>query len=1208
MTDDKVRGSSWCDAITGLPEQMDAITSTASLTVVSAGAGTGKTQTLSQRFAWLLANDPECRVDQILVLTFTEKAAREMQSRIRETIIDWHRCYPEELSHLSVSIRFIEDAYISTIHSFAMKIIRESGLVLNLDPEAVIVPAPKEEVWWNDFSSALGSVSEVQLLSLLSDEWKARAEELFADENFSDFVNSYSPAKLAEAAKDAAETLGSCGRNPEDLWDQSMELLLQDVAEKQGIFRGIWDLWQENVFPAVREFLYSKPDKSFEKLRDIAIEFSGKEPTNENIEEFARLLLFEGLAKLPGNSKQKAAIEDALQSKLKSWRDDTAKDVLMATIPSERENVLLSLLNRTCSIGWQCWESLRHRDGILSHNDLIRYAGDVLLKTPEYGTKFRHILIDEFQDTDGLQDNLIRALWREGVNTLFVVGDLKQSIYRFRHADLSIFQRYIDMAKQSEDKYYKYITLDKSFRTRNALIERFNSIFGEIWKRGLEEGTSMIYEPLAGPVSVPWWERRNEEVIEPVMEVLLSIETREFDPSRKNNKWASVEKKADIRIRLFKELAAKITEMHENGVKVWDKTIKEEYKFRSVRWKDIAVLVPTRTLYPVLERAFESSGVPYVLCTSKDYFSRGEVADIINLISLLAEPENPLYLAGWLASPFSGVEPDDVQKYILSADRIRRTMEPISLADVLRAEAPAVWEGIMRLKKFAELRGVGDAILEIQKTPAYLKAFDPEQRRRVNANLSSLADLAAEYEMSQGSTLLGCAEYLQFAVSEARQKEEPDVTDEDQDAVNILTIHSSKGLEYPIVAVAGIEDAVRLSAGINISVRYGVVTSKLPDFMMEAEEKEVRTVSGTWYAEKEKKSALAEKERLWYVAVTRARDRLLLCGTAYRDGRTCDILPPDETSFLGQVTAANGSERKMCDIVYFERGEESTFPYKKAKVREEGNILLKLKTVSPAKLARISASAYAMLSWCPTAYRIAYRQGRDMQWTLKGGEGSSGAEFGSLAHWILSRWDFKEETIPLWLPQSDSPYFESALRKVPFDLRHEFKSNKTRRELGAILGEYALSTEGTSLAGLMVGPGSKLIMRETPFRVQDGDLLLVGATDIFWEDINGIHVRDWKTTSEEIAPSEYYVRQLLFYCYAIWKFRQKGKIETASIEAAINYLRPSGSKKEPIFLTTDRFNEEGSRIHKAAEAALSGKFIKNNEHCGTCPWRAYCGK
>ncbi len=1197
---------SWYPLLSGTDEQVEAITSDKYLTVVSAGAGTGKTHTLAQRFAWLLASDPECSVDKILVLTFTEKAAREMQERIKSTVTEWYERYPKDLAHLHRSIQFIDDAYISTIHSFSMKVIRESGLVLNIDPAAGIVPAPKEDVWWSDFSDALSAASVSRLSVLLSDEWTARAEEVFNCDHFVDFVNAYGPDVLSKTAKKASEIFGSSGRDPEYLWNFSGEELAGSIEGMSGFANDVWELWHCNVFPSIREFLYDKPGKSFEKLRSIAVSYENSMPDEENIKLFVNELLNVGLEKLPGNSKLKTEIEKVLGLGLKDWRDAAKLSLLKSSNPTEEEKCLSKLLNRTSALGWQCWEALKQKDGILSMSDLIRYAGYVLRSSMESRKKFRHILIDEFQDTDPLQDGLIDSLWvkpgdsDDFHNTLFIVGDLKQSIYRFRHADLKLFHKYITLCKEhNETGMCKYVTLDRSFRTREALLDGFNAVFSDIWKSGIED-MAIPYEPLLGPEEAPWWKDRNKEEIAPAMEALVSSAEKIAD--EKGNETGKREKISDARLRLYLELGRRIIDIKGRGAKVWNKS---EKQFEAVQWKDFAILVPTRNAYSEIEKAFDDLGIPYVLCTNRSYFARGEIADLVNLVSLLAEPSNPLYLAGWLASPFSCTEAETAERCLAEANALRVRKKPLPLAEVVMKELPGVWAMIMSLRKTAMLRGVASMILDILKAPSFMRAYDPEQRKRVNANIVYLSDLAAEYEYSQGKSLVGCAAYMQSAVSSMQQKEEPDVASTEQDAVQVMTIHASKGLEFPIVSLSGTDDNRSKSDSINVSGKYGIIAKRLPDFMGLLNGNGL-TVSGAWFDDEEEKAAKAERERLWYVGVTRARDKLILCGTLKEKS---EKITGD--SFLERVISACSCKdgKNVCDVSYlrpipYER-EKKQFSAQD-KISESRSLMLK--TVSPAKLARLSASAYAMLSWCPTAYRVAYRQGRSIQWTVKGGEGGSGSEFGSLAHWILARWDFKKLSIEKWLPEQNSIEFENVLRRIPFELRAEFKSADIRKELHAILSEYAESEEGKNLAQLACGENSKKLHRETAFRVQDGDLLLVGATDIFWEDSDGLHLRDWKTTAEEFAPSEYYTEQLMFYSYAIWKYMCEKKHDDILIDANINYLRGNYLKNNKSIISKDLLLKYGLKIHKAAEIALSGIFEQKDENCICCPWKNDCIK
>jgi hypothetical protein len=250
-----------------------------------------------------------------------------------------------------------------------------------------------------------------------------------------------------------------------------------------------------------------------------------------------------------------------------------------------------------------------------------------------------------------------------------------------------------------------------------------------------------------------------------------------------------------------------------------------------------------------------------------------------------------------------------------------------------------------------------------------------------------------------------------------------------------------------------------------------------------------------------------------------------------------------------------------------------------------------------------------MLSWCPTAYRIAYRQGRTMQWTLRGGEAAGGSEFGSLAHWVLSRWDFSINSLPYWLPDNnDESKFEKVLKNVPYEVRKEFRSAVSRKQIKEMLSDYAMSEEGKILLALSSQKGQHKLWRETPFRVLDHGLLMVGSTDIFWEEDDRICLRDWKTTTEEIAPGEYYEEQLMFYAYAMFVFRKEKGLPEKMIEIGINYLRSPSEKKKIIGLSEEGLSITGEKIHKASVSALSDIFEARYEHCSRCPWGDICSK
>lgn len=1191
MSSAEMRGEKWSGLIAGRPEQAEAITSEAALTVVSAGAGTGKTHTLAQRFAWLLAADPGCGVEDILVLTFTEKAAQEMRERIHLTVGKWYAEFPRELSHLNRSLRCMEDASISTIHSFAMKIIRESALTLDIDPTASIVPAPKEELWWERYAAALGTLSPKALPGSLDAGWRARARELFGEPAFADFVSEYGPKGLAEAAKSASEVLGSAGKSPEELWYQTPENLLGDVRSLEGFPAMVRELWLGRVRSQITAEMRSKPGV-FARLAEVLEQYAELEPNAENDRNFCFLLFSKCLAQLPGRSNIKSAIENALEEPLKQWRNREGVVFAKSRPPSEEEIFTAGLLNRTCALGWKCWDFLRASEGVLSMNDLIRFAGEALEKTPGSGERFKHILVDEFQDTDKLQDRLLESLWREGSNTLFIVGDLKQSIYRFRHADLRIFQNYIEKARTGESENYKYITLDRSYRTGGALLAVFNNIFSKLWADGLEKGSSMRYEPLARPEDEAWWRERNSSGHEPPMEILLSAAGQ---PAESGD--GEKETLADARLRLFRELGRKFHDMRSGKKVIWDKN-GDKQGFRPVEWRDMAVLVPSRGVYRLIEQAFGEQGIPCVLCTSKNYFSRGEVSDIVNLVSLLAEPENPLYLAGWISSPFSGAAPEEAKACLDAALSQKATKGGLPLAGVVKMAAPKIWENLERLRKLALLRGVSFAILDLLRTPSFLAFYEPRQRRGVTANIVRLSAIAGEYESSEGRSLVAFSDYLKMMALSEQQKEEPDVVDGGEDAVRILTIHASKGLEYPVVAVL-CDGANKNGDGpVFISPRYGAGAVHIPAFTGGKSAGE-KTSAYLWHSCGEKTREAAEKERLYYVALTRARDKLILCAAGRYDEKAnaCD-LDSCGPFIKAAVEAGNGTEAAKPEPSGRIRraAREPGYP-------EQKNTRLELAKIFPARLGRLSATAYAMLAWCPMAYRIAYRQGRNVRWITGGGAERGGADFGNLAHWIMERWDFRPDTISEWLLATGMEADNNVIRAAPPHLRELFRRPKARGELREILSRFAESGEGKELA--MLASAGKL-NRETPFRVIDGTLQLDGSIDLMWEDEAGVNIRDWKTTAEETAPAEYYAGQLEFYAYAVSRYRKEQGLADKKIVSALNYLRPGKDKSAERPWTGEELKAAGSRVHAAAELALSGAFGAAKERCGKCPWRNDC--
>ena len=1179
----------WHSLVTGTAGQIAALKSEARLTVVSAGAGTGKTQTLSQRFAWLLASDPSCGAGEILVLTFTKKAAAEMLGRIKETLAAWHNAYPDELAHLGERIEHMDDAYISTIHAFAMKLIRESGLALDIDPAAAIMPAPKEEIWWQEFAAALSSASFAKISAALPEEWRARAGELFRSPDFVDALNALTPEAFADAARSCAEKLYCAGQSADELWRCDGSALEASAASMAPLRAEIYELWMGEIFPALAsEGLLDcgkKANDTQRRLADFREKWTARAvgpDDGEALAEFCKGLFDEALKPAP-RGKIKTAVEALLGRPLTEWRGETQEALALLEPPSEAEKRINGLLCKACAVGWACWDEFRRREGLLSISDLIYYASKVVRSSPEYRTKFKHIMVDEFQDTDPLQNELIESLWGggEGGATLFVVGDQKQSIYRFRHADLGLFRDYTARALNNPEAA-KYIVLDQNFRTAKGLLEKFNGLFGEMWGGA---DSPVLYERLAAPENDEASARRDgAEVPYPRFEALRAFAPYVEDKGARPDSAA-------LRLRLYAGLGRKFAAMVEAQAPVWDKRAKI---FRPVRWRDFAVLVQTRAEYSDIERAFERIGLPYVLSTSKDYFGRGETGDLVNLVSLLASPDDPLFLAGWLASPFSGVESAEAEALIEAALEKRERGSALPLAEAVTRARPDVMARLDEMRRRALLGGVSEVLLGLLKTPQFLENYAGMRRLRVNANVVYLANIAAEYERSEGKSLRGCAEYLLTASSSGSAKEEPELFGDDVDAVRVMTVHASKGLEFPVVAMTLSDKKGASLPSIIVSKKYGAAAKDYPEYLEGAGEArgDGRTAAYRWERHDENAAQREELERLWYVGFTRARDRLILCGI-YKEPKKAESAKPN---FLGSII-----ESGLCDeYTDLDEDDKSVPKYAEYAAPAEG-AKLGLKVVSPAKLGRISASAYALLSWCPAAYRMIYRQGRDADWIIKGGGG--GADFGVMAHWLLARWDFRAESLDLLLPRARGLEWRAVSWRMPAELRIQYRSDAKRAELRAMLERFAATAECARLAALAGEEGA--LQRETRFRVPLNGTVLIGATDLFWRDADGLHLRDWKSAPEETAPSFYYEKQLEFYACALNRCLAAHGGAGTPIDSALIYLRSDGTGGVRGYDAED-FAKIEEEIENAAIRAVSGDFGGAAERCARCPWRADC--
>ncbi|WP_286976664.1 UvrD-helicase domain-containing protein [Acetomicrobium sp. UBA5826] len=1172
--------------------QREAVLAEDDLVVVSAGAGSGKTRTLSWRFAWLVATG-RARHDEILTITFTEKAAQEMEDKILSTLGDWlNAVRSSDLSRqerevtekrLELACSRFDEAQISTIHSFAMNLLKSYSQFLEISPAFNIVTPQQEDLFYQFALSALDFLDGEWFAQNAPPNWKKRIKAMISDDNFKKALDFFGPNAIVELSKAASSLFGSRGLNPEDLFKESASLervdkraaeMIFGLKERFNLYRNLYDFWVEEI--RVED---GNNDGLSERVREFQNRWKGIYP--DSPATWANFLLDLNdslLSNIKGGGKFKKELESLLSDRfghkgLKIHRESLSQEVALATWSKEahEDRPLRETLLKFASMLWALWEEQKKRKNILSFDDLLTKAKDMVNKYPKAVERYKYILVDEFQDINGVQKLLIEniaAAGKEGASKLFIVGDLKQSIYRFRHADLRIFADYIEKAKNGAGKY---VALKESFRMTRDLLERINDLFEYIWKNGISTSLKEDYEPLVYPETLKNEDRSGD------LKILLETNAEDED----GNKASSAQRKNSLAAKL----AHRFGVFHEGGVP----------------WKDMVVLVPTRNYFDTLEEAFEREEIPAVFVDQRSFFSRSETLDATALLTALNNPEDDFALVGMLSSPFLRLSQERVSKILSSIEgeggegRIWR---------YLKTNLKGTAEKIEYLRRRAILRGPSDVLNYLLEEPLWLFTLPSNRRVRAFSNIRHLIHFLRGYEDAFGKDLAGAADYLKKTARLNAPYEEATPLGEDEDVVRIMTVHAAKGLEFPVVAVFGLEYARHPRSGSSLvpSIFVGTVASSYDDPF--DRKKNPPSKAAHDYLEGLKQEE--ENLRLFYVACTRAKKHLILCGNYEIDSQD----NPSKKTGLWLKTVLNWEgARRYADPDDIDEAEiitpkTSDAGSKKNKLPHSRGISLKklIRPIADSPLDKFSATEYALISWCPHAYRMSYRQGLPLKWELPRSEEYGGPDVGSLVHWILSRWDLKEESLVRFFPENDEN-LERALRMLPTGLRPILKDKSHWPLLQRWLTAFAGSSLGSTLRRTLSSKDPEYkTYREIPFDFElESGTRLAGQIDLLYLDDATAHIWDYKITEDldEGSFMDLYHKQLEFYGYVVNReFPQKNLL------MGLYMLRES----REILLDAEgiSFAEIQRNIEEAALKAALGPYEKNTSHCSACPWKNAC--
>ena len=1125
--------------------QKDAVLADDKSITVEAGAGTGKTWVLTERYARILDQDTDILPNNILTLTYTEAAAGEMKERITKRI-------EESLTHSENNERKRElhdglaDLWISTIHSFAGRLIRESGLSLDIDPGASVITTRQEEDFWESIRLAAEFATLKDLARTFGDrDLRAVAEELDASTDFSACVSKWGADKLRDLARNASELHASNGKEWREMlsWAENDDLFLaearknvRDILAKE--WQDVANLWRKTTLPPAKKG--TKAD-NLNTLID-----SLKSGAITELQFYTDIMTSKNFSGVKG-------LVEVIGCTLSEWRKSRSQKILNVTmnldVPiTEYELRIRKALLKFCALAWGLWDNMKIKRGLLTFADMINHASKTITDGGVSRT-FRHILVDEYQDTDPLQDKMIKALAGENTS-LFAVGDPKQSIYRFRYADPRLFAKTISESA-------KNVGLDTSFRTREKLLDLINSMFSSVWVNGLGKSHAMRelhYNKLKSRSD-------NADRDGGTMPVFTAI----LAPHGRNAT-------ADGRKNLAEELARHTYNWVNEGRTIWDKKAKT---LRPVKFSDFAILTPSRSIYPVLEEALERFGIKSIQDKSTDYFSRGEINDVVCLLRAAADMSDDFSAAGWLMSPFSGVEESDALQCLKLADK---STKPI---DIIREKFPKAY---LRLKYYAligEHNGPAELIAHFDRNRGWLSCCKPSDRMRVLRNVRLAVSLARDFQRGGTSTLVSCAEWLTRTVRAQVSYEEPDWHDDSENAVRLGTVHSAKGLEYPVTVVFDqrIQKLIETSQ-LRPSRELGLAFTEIPD---EIPHDDIKPKLADWESLLSDQGEDEEQTRLFYVAMTRAQDSLIFCGMVGDD----DDHKPHPNTWTKLLV----DNKHDLDPLYAVEIPPHVFP----NIEQEQEASLRpVNTVKAVNtLRQISASSFALHEWCPFAWRRRYRQGLSLSWEEPAEKAedfdgyTGGADVGSIVHWVLERWpeagDY-EAKLKYYLHDKD------VLPKVPAYLRAAWRKND--KDESSRVKDWLMNFAASELGQMLMTNTD--IQREKHFRIPlDEYTTLAGAIDALY----GNNVIDYKITEIDRVPPGLYESQLDFYALAVHMMTG-----APSVNTCIAFLRQGTTERREI----SDFEAIRERVSSAAKSCASGPHNPKHEHCALCPFKKGC--
>ena len=888
-------------------EQLKAIDTRRCNLLVAAAAGSGKTAVLVERIIKIVTDEKNpVDIDKLLVVTFTSAAAAEMRERIAAAITKALERNPSSKS-LQRQLTLLSRANITTMHSFCLDVIKNNFHTIDLDPAFRIGDETE------------GTLLKNEILDEMFEDYYEKD-----DMEFFNLVEAYSGSKDDEKLKEMVLDLyrfSMSGPWPEKwLIEKAEEFNISSLEE---LDKTVWvEVLKNDINMEVDSFI-NLYYKAIEMINDTeGIEeyldtfndelsriISLKESLNLGLSEIYDKLFKISFGRLKSIRKNKVSDVDA-QNLVKSIRDEVKKKIcklqddifmLSPTEMLEGINLTYPFMKKLSEITLEFSKRFSERKkekNMLDFNDLEHLCLKILIDKTEDGDTipskvsenfrelFDEVLVDEYQDSNNVQEAIINLVSRKNTDNpnVFMVGDVKQSIYRFRQAKPELFLEKYNTYSRNDEGKNKVIQLYKNFRSREEVINAVNYIFKEVMSLNVGELEYTEDEALNLGAN---FKELNEEGAYKGGEVELHILDKNITSENEDEDEEDIDSinlEARVVARRINEL---MSQANEEKFRVLDK---ETGEYRPLKYKDIVILLrATKNWSEIFLDELGLSGIPVYADTGSGYFESIEIRTIMSLLKIIDNPLQDVPMIAVLKAPFARFNAEeladirmiDKSKYFYE-NILEIVNEDIEVSEELKKKCSIFIENLNKWRNKSVYTPIDEFIWYLYMDTSYygyVGAMPNGVLRQ--ANLKILFQRAKQYEETSFKGLFNFINFINKLRKSSGDMGSAKILGENEDVVRIMSIHKSKGLEFPVVFLAGAGKQFNLM-DLNNRILHHDDLGFGPDYIDLEKRISYSTLPKEAIKKKIRLETLSEEMRILYVAFTRAKEKLIITG-ATRD-------------------------------------------------------------------------------------------------------------------------------------------------------------------------------------------------------------------------------------------------------------------------------------------------------------------------------------